>query len=430
MLDEKCSLARECRATYTRVKEIFFAATEVEPGEREAFLDRACRHDPDLVFEVRSLLCSWREEPDFLDKTISLGHDRTVPLGCDRHDPPRQAISPLVLRRLAKGWERYALEECVGAGGSSLVFRATDRSSGRPVAIKLLSRFGATQVARFRREARLQARVAHESVLELYGAGVVEGIPFLALEWVDGPSLMGARSATSLVEKVELVRKVALGLHAVHERGILHLDVKPANILVEWHNDGSPKPYLADFGIARERGVDATGTEATGTGRLAGTPAYVAPERLLTPAGFADQRSDVYALGVTFYQLLLGSTPFPAAPILDTLMMIRDGEIPLPRDLMPVLPADLEAIVMTCLAAEPTRRYPSAQALAKDLERFLEGRPLAARPVGRLARAWRKARSLGYGAGAAAAVIVGLLCRGLVAARGYRTAAHVEARWR
>ena len=387
-------------AGYVRVKKVFFAATEIEPAKRETFLLQACGHDPGLAVEVRSLLRYWQADSNFLDRPIALTYrGRDAP-------PSPKGISPLVLRRLQKGWERYSLEKCVGAGGSSLVYRATDRRSGRPVAIKLPSSSRSAQLARFRREARLQARVSHPSVLKLHDARSIAGIPFLALKWVGGPSLMATRDTTSLIEKVEIVRKIALGLHAVHRQGIVHLDVKPSNILIEWPKGRDPKPYLADFGIAREVGAGTT-HEA-----LLGTPSYVAPERWTTPE-VADPRSDVYGLGVTFYQWLTGHTPYPAASTLETMFRISRGEFLLPRDAMPTLPAEIEAILVMCLSVDPAQRYPSAKALAEDLEQFLERRPIVAREVGRMARTWRKTRSLGNEAGmAVAAAVVSLLCRG------------------
>ncbi len=133
-------------------------------------------------------------------------------------------------------------------------------------------------------------------------AGSVDGIPFLALEWVNGPSLSATRAVTSLAEKVALVREVARGLHAVHRRGIAHLDVKPSNILVGWDREGGLKPYLADFGIAREMPRPRAGSAAepgrAGPRRLVGTPSFIAPERLRAPRE-VDPRNDVYALGVT-----------------------------------------------------------------------------------------------------------------------------------
>ncbi len=366
--------------SYARVKEIFFAATELEPGERRAFL---ARHDQTVATEVESLLRCWREEPEFLDRAPSPEVPRTIsPQALQR----RLARSP---RRGANTvCQRYSLEQCVAAGASSLVYRATDRKSRRPVALKLLSAPGAARAARFRREARLQARVVHPSVLEVYETGSVAGIPFLALKWVDGTSLVTA--GASLADKIELVREVALGLHATHEQGIVHRDVKPSNVLVERDEAGRLRPYLADFGIAREAGA---GEAAAAT--LAGTPTYIAPERLLAPRRATDPRSDIYSLGVTCYRWILGRAPYPpSSSTLETLLRIRDGAIALPRDVMPALPAELESILMKCLAAEPCQRYSSARGLAEDLGRLLAGRPIAAPAVGRLARTWRRTRIL------------------------------------
>ncbi len=390
---------------YQQVKELFFAAVDLECGQREAFLVQACAGEEPLMAEVRSLLRSWSEAPNFLDQPALEPAPATGRDGI--------ADSAFDLRFLLRHWHRYELEECLGVGGQSLVYRATDRRWRRSVAVKLLTRPDRRAVTRFRCEAESLARIAHPAVLEPYETGVVDGIPYLAMQLVNGPSLMGVRAATSLEQRVELIRQVAWGLQAAHDLGIVHRDVKPANILVERAGDGAWRSYLADFGIARAH----DGARVTQTGALVGTLSYLAPERLRRPARELDHRSDVYALGVTFYEFLTGCSPHAASSTVETLLRIRDGIIEPPRREMPELSPRLEAILMRCLAIEPDARYPSAGALAEDLERFLDGESVRAPSVSGSSRCReRKLGSVLGLAGRAAALLAAATALWLVTA--------------
>ena len=374
---------------YQQVKELFFAAAELEARQREGFLLSACAGDEPLLAEVQSLLRSWNESPGFLDSP-AIGRG---PLS-----------SALDLKHLLRDWQRYELEDCLGVGSQSLVYRATDRDDRRPVAIKLLTHLGWRSLARFRREAESQARITHPAVLELYEAGTVDGIPYLAMQLVNGPSLMEVRAQTSIEERVELLRRVAHGLQAAHDLGIVHRDVKPSNILVESGDDGALRPFLADFGIARH----GDGAAVTRTGDLVGTLAYLAPERLDSPDHELDHRSDVYALGATLYELLTGRVPYATSSTLATLRSIRaGGQVPSCHELAH-LPRRLQAILRHSLAASPAARYPSACALAEDLRRFLDGEAVRASAWARR-RPWPGggARST-LGLAGAAAVLTGL----------------------
>jgi tetratricopeptide (TPR) repeat protein len=211
--------------------------------------------------------------------------------------------------------------------------------------------------------------VRHDNVLEVYETGEIDGQPFIAMRWVDGPTLLALRGETSLEQQLRLIAQAAEGLHAAHREGLIHRDVKPSNLLVERTPDGDWKPWIADFGIAV--------WSAGGPAELAGTPAYLAPELLGDGAGAgaitADRRSDVYGLGVTLYELLTGALPFRASDLPSLLRQIREQAPPPPRQLVPTLPAELEAIVLKCLEKNPEARYPSARALAEDLRRYLDG---------------------------------------------------------
>lgn len=261
-------------------------------------------------------------------------------------DGPREETG-----ELPSGGERYVIEELLGRGGMASVYRAFDRQLERRVALKLIDWTSTWSTESLLSEARAQARVRHDNVLEIYEVGELEGRPYIAMSYVDGPTLAGL-GELPLEAKLRLLCQVAEGLHAAHRAGLLHRDVKPSNVLVEVMPDGELKPYVADFGIAT-----AFDSEASGATALAGTPAYMAPERL-GGEGAVDRRSDVFSLGVTACEVLTGTRPKSASS---------------PDEVLVALPADVAAIVRKCLGPEPAVRYPSARAVAEDLRRYLDG---------------------------------------------------------
>lgn len=280
---------------------------------------------------------------------------------------------------------RYALGDCLGQGGMARVFRARDGKLSRTVALKFLTRREPHVVGRFLREARAQAQVTHEHVLEVYDTGDLDGQPYIAMRHVAGQTLGEIRDSISLEQQVRLAIQAARGLHAAHSRGLIHRDVKPSNILVEETEEEGLKAFVADFGIATE--PDAVDTS---DGLLAGTPAYIAPELLGGPGAAAiDRRVDVYALGVTLYELFSGRRPFEGDDAIELLKQAaREDAVPL-RQRAPSVPVDLEAVVMRCLARDPDGRYPSARAVADDLQRFLDGEVVDAYAAG-LAYRWTR----------------------------------------
>ncbi|HEU4404578.1 MAG TPA: serine/threonine-protein kinase [Polyangiaceae bacterium] len=309
---------------------------------------------------------------------------------------------------------RFEAFELLGQGGAGVVYRARDFRLGRDVAIKLLFGADPERGAGLLREARSQARLSHENVCEVYEAGVADHVRFIVMQLIEGAPLDRAKAEMTLEAKVRVVRQAASALHAAHQLGLVHRDVKPSNIMVERGEDGAWKPYLMDFGLAREAGDSGQ----TATGVIAGTPAFMAPEQALGRVRALDRRTDVYGLGATLYDLVCGRPPFVAGSVLEVLEMIRTREPPPPRSLDRNVPRDLEAIVLRCLEKEPGARYPSARALGDDLERFLAGDPVAARRgalgYALLKRARRhKARAaLGAAALGAALAVAGAWARG------------------
>ena len=235
---------------------------------------------------------------------------------------------------------------------------------------------GTTELARFRSEARAVARLQHPHIVQIFEVGEHDGLPFFALEFLDGGSLAGQLDGTPWADRraAVLVEKLAAAVEHAHEHGIVHRDLKPGNVLLL--ADGSPK--ITDFGLAK--GVERDGGK-TQTGAILGTPNYMAPEQARGAAAEVGPRTDVYALGVILYELLTGRVPFLGATTLDTLEQVcQQNPVP-PRQLQPRASRDLETICLKCLEKRPENRYASARALAADLHRFLAGEPILARPL-------------------------------------------------
>jgi WD40 repeat protein len=295
----------------------------------------------------------------------------------------------------------------LGRGRWGVVYRARHQQLSRVVALKMIlagSHAGAQELARFDTEASAVARLQHPNIVQIYHQGRHAGLPYLELEYVDGGSLEQFTGTPQPVERAaSLVEALARAVHYAHQQGIVHRDLKPANVLLT--AGGIPK--ITDFGLAKLL----TGDEAakTRTGDIAGTPGYMAPEQAAGRTKEAGTAADVYSLGAILYDLLTGRPPFKAETWLETLRQVVAEEPVAPRRLRPKLPRDLETVCLKCLQKEPSKRYPSALELAKDLRRFLAGEPIKARPVGHAERLWRWARRNSALAGLSAAVFLLLL---------------------
>ena len=275
-------------------------------------------------------------------------------------------------------WQRYDVGRRLGAGGMGEVFEAWDPRLGRHVALKFLYGTDPETLERFTREARSQARVDHPGICKVFEVGSVAGRPYIAMQEIDGVTLDEAARGVTMEQKVRLVREVADAIHAAHRQGLIHRDLKPGNILVERLEDGQPRPYVVDFGLARDQ---TTPSGYTLSGAIAGTIGYMSPEQVRGRVEEIDRRTDVYNLGIVLYELLTGRAPFDTADRFQVLIALQNEHAPSPRKFQPSIPRDLETIVLKCLEREPARRYDSARAVADDLGRFLDGEPIMARPA-------------------------------------------------
>jgi WD40 repeat protein/predicted Ser/Thr protein kinase len=272
----------------------------------------------------------------------------------------------------------YVLEKEIAHGGMGVVYRARQVTLDRIVAVKLLllGRYSSAEsIERFRREAQSIGALRHPGIVAVHEVGEYEGQHYIAMEYVDGPTLSDLlREGPLTAERAaEIVRDVAQAVHYAHERGVLHRDLKPSNVLL----DTSGLARITDFGLAKK--LDGS-TDLTVTGQMLGTPNYLAPEQAAGRQDEVGPASDVYAMGALLYELVTGRPPFMANSMQETLLRIRDAEPVSPRTLNPTVDREIETICLTCLEKDPRRRYLSADALAEELERWLRSEPIQARP--------------------------------------------------
>jgi serine/threonine-protein kinase len=344
------------------VSELLLRWEELRERGQSVSAEELCRDCPALVDDVRRRIAA-------LEAVYRVPN--RLPAST-RPEPGGHPPAPAELPRPA-GYEVLGL---LGSGGMGVVYRARDVRLKRLVALKMIltgPHARPEERDRFRREAEAVARLQHPNVVQIYEVGEQDGHPYLALEYLGGGSLadrLGGKPQPA-DEAARLVRVLALAVHAAHQGGIVHRDLKPANVLLA--EDGTLK--VTDFGLAKR--LDEAGQ--TQTGAVLGTPSYMAPEQALGDSRGIGPHTDVHALGALLYELLTGRPPFRGATLLETLEQVRAQEPLPPGRLRPDMPRDLETICRKCLEKEPARRYATAQALADDLGRYLNGELIHAR---------------------------------------------------
>jgi serine/threonine protein kinase len=446
-------------------EESLFAAALDKPNaaERQAFLDEACAGDVGLRQRVERLLAADEYVRGILDR----GQDAAAILGAYRPEPPL-AASPAGYSSFAAGPAPVAVDPEppavpgfkilgeLGRGGMGVVYEARQVALQRTVALKMLlngAHADPKELARFRAEAAVIACLQHPNIVQIYDVGEAAGRPYFALEFVAGGSLAQRLHGTPQPVRpaAQMVETLARAAHAAHASGVVHLDLKPANILLalgdhgpgagprKTRNDNFPAPEpsllnavpkITDFGVARcaEGDWESPGPRGpTVTGEILGTPSYMAPEQATTPRQPVGPAADVYALGAVLYEMLTGRPPFAGQTPLDTVLQVLFTEPVSVTRLQPAVPRDLETICLKCLQKEPRRRYATALELAEDLRRFLRDEPIRARPVRPAERLWRWARrhplSAGLLAAGLLAPLVALAALSLLSARLVRASA-------
>ncbi|QDV68964.1 Serine/threonine-protein kinase PknB [Rosistilla carotiformis] len=343
--------------------------------ESHRSVEEVCAEQPEWIDEVRRRYLKVRsieaQIGDLFPDTDSTG----------QRSDARSAGQPTTLPELP-GYEVHAI---LGHGGMGVVYQARHLKLNRPVAIKMLlagAYASNMELLRFEREAESIAGLRHPHIVQIYDVGEVLGRPFYTMELVEGGTLSKklADQPVSVREAAETLATLAIAVQAAHEGGIVHRDLKPANILLT--RDGILK--ISDFGLARRVDLDAG---LTMTGARMGTPSYMAPEQV--SGGLVGPTVDIYALGTLLYEMLAGRPPFRGENVIETERRLISEEPLPPSRINQNVPPDLETICLKCLEKEPLQRYPTAAALADDLQRFLRYEPIAARPVGRTTRIWR-----------------------------------------
>lgn len=283
---------------------------------------------------------------------------------------------------------RYEIIKLLGEGGMGSVYQAYDVALDRYVALKFIHSRDPAAKKRLILEGRAQARLDHPGICKVYEVGEEEHQIFVAMQYVQGDTLEKLAKELTVEQKIKVMADAALALHVAHKEGLIHRDIKPSNIMVEKNQDGSLHPCILDFGLVKEvanKGI-------TVTGEILGTPCYMAPEQAKGRTDNLDRRTDVYALGATLYEIFTDRPPFEGFSPMEVLLQVLKVEPKPMRDLDPTIPQDIDTIVLKCLEKEPQRRYDSAKALAEDLNRYLDGTSIQAKPVTWQYKMWQKAK--------------------------------------
>ena len=311
--------------------------------------------------------------------------------------------------REGQNWAHFEIRSEIARGNMGVVYRAVDTRTKREVALKILvgGHDNPDAVERFKREAKSLARCNHPNIVNVHTYGVTQGLPFLTMDYVPGTTLQELldRGALTLPRAVDLLGRMARGLDHVHSRGVLHRDVKPANVLIG--ADGAPR--ITDFGLAK---LSDASISLTQDGDIIGTPIFMSPEQIQGQQKLVGPSTDVWALGVILYQMLAGELPFRGRTVDQVSQAVVQMEPTPPRELQDGVPEDLERICLAALAKDPRQRYGSGGELARDLEAYLRGDRVLAGQVTPGVRARRAARFVKLHAGpvGALALSVLLLC--------------------
>ncbi len=369
----------------------------LESLQRGEMIDRQAlaRDFPQYAPDVEQFL----DDRDMLERVASDFHDvDTSSVALSVFEPTidtQSGMTEYVPGDTIRYIGQYEILEEIARGGMGVVFTARQQKLGRIVALKMIlagKLADAADVQRFHREAKAAGRLKHPNIVPVHEIGEHEGRHYFTMDFVDGRSLAEEIREESLAPRraAQILRTAAEAVQFAHEQGTVHRDLKPANVLLT----GDDVPHITDFGLAKMlQSVDEESrAELTASGQILGTPSYMSPEQASGKQELVGPASDIYSLGSILYACLTGRAPFVADSPVDTLLQVMKKEPVSPRELTPSVPKDLETICLKCLTKEPHRRYGTAQELADDLNRFLEGRPVIARPIGAISKTARWCR--------------------------------------
>ncbi|HEY2251740.1 MAG TPA: serine/threonine-protein kinase, partial [Planctomycetaceae bacterium] len=377
-----------------------------ETSSREQRVKQAIDADLDVVGEKAASLAA-NSACDINDPTLPF-QERGAP-------PPNAA---------ARYFGDYELLAEIARGGMGVVYKARQANLNRLVALKMIlsGQFANdSDVQRFYAEAEAAARLDHPGIVPIFEIGQHDGQHYFSMAFVEGESLARKVAVGPLPprEAAQMVGKVSEAVEFAHQKGIVHRDLKPANILL----DRAGQPRVTDFGLAKQMHGD---SGLTRSGQIMGTPSYMPPEQAAGKIDEIGPAADIYSLGAILYELLTGRPPFKGASPLDTIKQVATCEPVSPRQLQPTVPRDLETICLKCLQKAPAKRYPTAQALDEDLRRYLDGRPVKARPVGPLERGLRWVRR-NSAVAALLGALIAVLAAGFVTSTLFAVSARFQA---
>ena len=381
---------------------LFAEAIELPPEDRGTFLDEKCGDDSELRERIEVLLRSHDTADSFLANSAEEEFDATLDVSVDdpeliearsaelrksyaekkaeESEPPSANIVIESDGKRVMYFGDYELKGEIARGAMGVVYRAEQTSLKRTVAIKMIRSTLLTNdvdVSRFHAEAEAAASLDHPNIVPIYEVGVHEDQHYFSMKLIEGGTLRDRleQLKNDPQAAAELMSTVAGAIHAAHQRGILHRDLKPGNILI----DEQGQPHVTDFGLAKQM---ESNSSVTLSGQIMGTPQYMAPEQAEGGGKDLTTAADVYALGAIFYEMLCGKPPHQGESLMETLKLVAEDEAAPPSRHNPKVDRDLETIAMKCLEKEPTKRYASAQGLKDDLDHWLAGEPIQARPVG------------------------------------------------
>ena len=414
------------------IAQYLHACEDGSPPDREELFDK----HPDLADELREFFCHRDRMEDLIDPIRSVAN-RVLNIRCPHcrssvQMPDETELSGICCPSCGSefnladpgssapaGFERigqFALVERVGVGEFGTVWKARDQTLDRTVAIKLPRRhhLDAGDIELFLRDARVAAQLNHPNIVSVHEVGKHDNAVYIVSDYVQGAALNDWLETHSLSFDgvARLCEKISNAIHYAHERGVIHRDLKPGNIMMDLAGD----PHIVDFGLAKREVGEVT---MTLEGQVLGTPAYMSPEQARGDGHHAERGADVYSLGSILFELLTGELPFRGNRQ-TMLRQIIDARPPSPRELNNRIPRDLETICLKCLEKEPQARYGTAEALANDLRRFVDGKPVAARPIPNVIHAARWCRRNPLVAGLTSMVALLLISVAVISLMGYK----------